>query len=277
MDQRRLTCLESICLTECSGVTDAGIKELIECSSKLHSVALGGPFSPITDEIYEPMCAMCYSLRNLRLWMNDAAGGWSHTRIEAMLKTHVERRNPMASDFLRSLDELDLSGSRDATSRVLDVFLNRRSGVGPSLRVLRLRECLELTDQSLAPVFLNVANLVTLDLGRCVKLTNLTVRLIGSGRARALRKLHTLDVSGCTRITQEGRNELARILPVVVTDESDGDAADKAIQWYNPPCERPLRPLTAEEEMSGCRSMGRRRVPCSTSFRRPTHLSMSPG
>ena len=109
------------------------------------------------------------------------------------------------------LEHLDLSGSATLTSEALGCLLQRRGaeGCGAGLRRLLLRSCDDaVTDELLAAFLPRAHALEHLDVSFCTALTDITARLLSSGKARGLRRLRSVDVSNCRRITQRGLDAL---------------------------------------------------------------------
>ena len=191
-----LSNIRSARLSECSAFTDAGVAELCRAAgASLTSLALGGPFSPLSDAAASEIGSRCSApLRELELPCTrlDTAGLCSLARIGS------------------NLSRLDLSGcgllSEDALSQLL-----RRTGpgCGARLHTLLLRSCdRAVTDALLAGFLPRASSLRTLDVAYCAALTDATAVLIASGRARALAELRHLDITGCHRLTTRGRQRL---------------------------------------------------------------------
>jgi hypothetical protein len=90
-----------------------------------------------------------------------------------------------------------------------------------------LRSCAEaVTDELLAGFLPRAHAMQTLDVAHCTALTDMTARLIASGRARGLRALRHVDVTGCHRITAGGRRRLCASVPNVIYDDKPDDADD---------------------------------------------------
>ena len=135
------------------------------------------------------------------------------------------------------LEHLDLSGSATLTSEALGCLLQRRGaeGCGAGLRRLLLRSCDDaVTDELLAAFLPRAHALEHLDVSFCTALTDITARLLSSGKARGLRRLRSVDVSNCRRITQRGLDALRNALHGAVVCDADDADADASLEEEPP-------------------------------------------
>lgn len=202
--------LAEVDLTECSSITDHGVAELCTAAGPtLRALALGGAFSPLSDEAAIALGKRC-SAPLARLTMRAK-----------QLNEGLVALAPIAA----SLDVLDLCGCDSLQREPLGRVLPRTGpGCGARLRVLRLRSCADaVTDDLLADFLPRAHSLEELDVAYCTKLTDMACVLLASGRARALRKLRRLDVTGCHRFTERGRRQLQGTYPPAVLIGAEDD------------------------------------------------------
>ena len=218
--------LKSVNLTECSALTDAGLRELCiigQAGASLTHLAVGGVFTKLTAEAATVIAEAC-------------AKPNSGVHLTALEMTMCPFSTPgmvkLAESVGPNLETLDLSGSGDISEESLAALLRRSGpGCGPQLSTLRLRSCdRAVTDQLLASFLPRAHALQTLDVAYCVALTDMSAVFIASGSARALKALRHLDLTGCHRITHRGRDKLRRCatdggaaLLVVGLEDSDDE------------------------------------------------------
>ena len=186
-----LSRLQHVRLSECSSLTDAGVRELCNTAGgSLTALALGGAFSPLGDGAAQAIGSRCNApLTRLEL---PACHGLGFNGVGALA--------PVAG----SLTHLDLSDASELlTEAALGCILKRSGpGCGARLRGLVLRSCdLAVTDELLASFLPRAHGLRVLDLAYCTGLSDLTAILIAGGRPRGLRNLRRLDVTGINRFT----------------------------------------------------------------------------
>ncbi|KAL1508258.1 hypothetical protein AB1Y20_004375 [Prymnesium parvum] len=203
-----LRCLGDVNLTECSALTDRGVVSLCRMArSSLHTLRLGGPFSPLAD----PTVAEIASLKALR-----------HLELTRLATGRVTQPSfQLLSRAASGLELLDLSHSQDLSAAALRCLLSRAGpGCGARLRTLRLRGCARaVTDDVLCSFLPRAHSLASLDVAFCTELTvNAAVAIAAPFSARAvMRRVPSLkacaacgllDVTGCSKLSERGIRQL---------------------------------------------------------------------
>jgi hypothetical protein len=219
---RGLAHLSDVCLSECSNIRNVGVEELCEaCGASLHSIALGGAFTPLNSALLTTVGeAAALTRLELRGCQFSSQDGASQKWLSLGLDTLV-RISP-------HFEHLDLSHTNTLSPENLGRLLPRSAAVGgcsSRLRVLCLRMCSNgVTDEVLSNFVPRAHSLETLDVAECMALTDMSCIVLSTARARALRGLRVLDIRGCIRMTARGHRRLRQTYPlsVVRMDEEEG-------------------------------------------------------
>lgn len=209
--------LESLQLEECNRVTQLGVvRALLNCGSKLKSLALVKCMG-IKDMAYEvPMFSRCKSLRSLSI---RNCPGFGSTSLTVLAKycpqlQHVDLSGlyGITDDGLLSLlksceaglVKVNLSGCVNLTDEVVLALARQH---GETLELLNLDGCRKITDVSLMAIADDCLLLNDLDMSNCA-ITDSGVTHLSCGDQL---NLQILSLSGCSKVSNKSLPSLRKL------------------------------------------------------------------
>ncbi|CAN0914126.1 F-box/LRR-repeat protein 3 [Linum grandiflorum] len=176
--------LHEIALSKCTGVTNAGVVQLLYRELKALDLTC---CDLVTNAVIHALAESCRSLVCLKL--------------ESCFLVTDKGLYHLASScvLLEEVDLTDCSGINDSGLE----YLSRCS----RLLTLKLGLCFSISDKGVSCIASNCSNLCELDLYRCTGIGDGTLAALANGCTR----LKKLNISYCTKITDEGMKSLGHL------------------------------------------------------------------
>jgi hypothetical protein len=182
------TQLQSLDIRGCHSITDEGIRAVATGCTQLQSLNISGTFIKITDAGITAVAGGCPQLRSLNI---SYCGNITDAGIRALAT---------GCSQLQSLDIYDCQKITDAGIRAL------ASGC-PQLQSLNMSRCYNMTDAGIEALASGCPQLQSLDMRRCGNITDEGITALATGCSQ----LQSLNISECRNITDAGREIAERI------------------------------------------------------------------